>query len=78
MKMNDTARFKLLLAFMTMFIAVCYPIVKPYFETYLENFDEKEIKKPSLNSYSIENQIIKAWNKMLKKPERKNMKIAIG
>lgn len=76
--MNEIARLKLLLAFMTMFIAVCYPIVKSYFETYLDNLGGKENIKPTLNSYSIENEIIKAWNKLLKKPGRKNMKIAIG
>lgn len=78
MEMNDTSRFKLLLAFMTMFIAVCYPIVKPYFETYMDNFGEKAIIKSNLSSFSIESEIIKAWNKLLKKPERKKFKIAIG
>lgn len=79
MMMMDYTRFKLVFAFMTMFLAVCYPIVKPYLETYLDNFNE-DTTLDSFSKFSIESEIIRAWKRLIERPKRKqkNTKIAIG
>ena len=77
--MIDATRFKLLFAFMTMFLAVCYPIVKPYLETYLDNLNENTVVD-NFGKYSIESEIIRSWDRLVVRPKRKqkNLKVAIG
>ncbi|CAF0950549.1 unnamed protein product [Brachionus calyciflorus] len=77
----DNTRFKFVFAFTTIFLAVCYPIVKPYLETYLDNLNENTILQNSnFNKFSIEHEILRAWNRIIERPRRKNknLKIAIG